>query len=223
MPTNDPLDFANAPPSVPRPVRARHPLGLPAGSVRSVITLMVAGLVWALILMARNEIIEIPLYLVYLMFLILGSFFAAHGNTIAAGQSPEPSPLHLPRGTLRWLLVLGFFGTIGWYVWSRGDFPDLRIENPREHPYLIVWILGAFFLGILIDRTVDRLSGGPAGPPAAYQDLLAWVSLLAMLGLAIEVVILLMINPTLEGGGINMPKWQTFLAAIISFYFGARS
>ncbi len=223
MPTNNPLDFANAPPSPPQPVPVRHPLGLPAGSVRAVIALMVAGLIWALIFRARNEIIEVPLYLVYLMFLITGSFFAAHGNSIAAGQSPEPSPLHLPRGTLRWLLVLGFVGTLGWYVWKWRDFPDLRIENPGEHPYLIVWMLGAFFLGMLVDRIVDHLLAGPAGPPAAYQDVLAWVSLLAVIGLAIEVVVLLMINPTLEGEKIHLPKWETFLSAIISFYFGARS
>ena len=49
------------------------------------------------------------------------------------------------------------------------------------------------------------------------------MSLLAVIGLAVEVVILLMINPTRPGAEIDLPKWQTFLAAIISFYFGTRT
>ena len=222
--SNDPLDFVAPAGARPLPAPVRHPLGLPAGSVRSLLALLVAGLTWALILTATENTIELPLYLCYLLFLIVGCFFASHGSSIAAGGRPEPSPWYLPRGTVRFLLVLGFALVIGWRTWTRGEFPRFRTDNPADHPYLPLWIIGAFFLGIAIDRFVDAWSARRGGPPAAYQDLLAWVSLIAILGLAVEVVVLFLINPTLEvEQQLNMPKWQTFFAAVVSFYFGARS
>lgn len=219
---NDPLNFDQLPARTPAAPVARHPLGLPAGSVRSIIALMVSGLVWALILTAKENTIEIPLYLGYLLFLIMGSFFASHGSSIAGDPKGGASPWHLPRGTFRFLLVLGFAAVIGWRTYSRGVLPEFRIggEAP-DHAYLLLWILGAFFAGMLATRLVRGVS--PSGPPAWYLDVLAWVSLIALLGLVVEVVILLMINPTLqEGDKLSLPKWQSFLSAILGLYFGAR-
>ncbi len=223
--SNDPLDFVNRPPSrSPLPPVVRHPLGLPAGSVRALIVLMVAGLIWTLILTAREKTVEIPLYLVYLLFLILGSFFAAHGNSIAGSTAGGKSPWHLPRGSVRLLLVLGFVAVIGWRTYTTGELPEFKTDNPSLHPFLPLWLLGAFFLGVLINRVVTGACGGPTCTPAWHQDILAWVSLIAMLGLAVEVAILFLINPGLEAERrINMPHWETFLAATLGFYFGARS
>ena len=62
----------NQPPAPSRPVPAtyRQPLGLPAGSVRAILTFIVLGLVWTVMLLPNSG--EIPLYLYYLMFLCLG-------------------------------------------------------------------------------------------------------------------------------------------------------
>lgn len=219
---NDPLNFEQQPVRTKAPTAPRHPLGLPAGSVRATIAMMVAGLIWALVLTAKEQTVEIPLYLCYLLFLIVGSFFASHGSSIAGNGSAGPSPWHLPSGTFRFLLILGFFGVFGWRTYSRGELPEIKVTHDlSEHAYLLVWILGAFFLGMLMTRLVAAVSSG--GTPAWYQDVLAWVSLLALIGLVIEVAVLLMINPTLEGEKINLPKWQTFLSAILGLYFGART
>lgn len=219
---NDPLNFEQLPTHTKASATPRHPLGLPAGSVRSIIALMVAGLVWALILTAKDKTVEVPLYLCYLLFLIMGSFFASHGSSIAGHPKAGPSPWHLPRGTFRFFLVLGFVAVLGWRTYTRGELPEIRVTHElSDHAYLLLWILGGFFLGMLMTRLVSAVS--PGGTPAWYQDVLAWVSLIALIGLAIEVVVLLMINPTLGGEEIKLPKWQTFLSAILGLYYGART
>ena len=96
----------------------RHPLGLPAGSVRAVLALSVLGLLWLLALRplpGQGEAlgkIQLPsafMNLQILMVLILAHFFAAHGHSIRRDAS-QRSPLGLPRGTIRFLLLAGYLG-----------------------------------------------------------------------------------------------------------------
>ncbi len=204
---------------------ARHPLGLPAGSVRAILALLVMGLIWTVTVLEQTHDVQPPIYLYYLMFLILGHFFAAHGHSIAAGQA-EPSPLHLPRGFIRAILLLGFVGVFAWRYYLTRDvstFADLK--NPAlEQPFLPFVLVGAFFLGLLAARLV-RLGARSSGVvPYWFQDVMAWVALLAVLGLTIEVLIQVVINPSVPPERrVQMPHWQAFLSAVISFYFGARS
>jgi len=225
---NKPL-FSSLDASQPESVAPRHPLGLPAGSVRALLALMILGLIWALVVLQQTQNIKPPpIYLYYLMFLALGHFFAAHGKSIAGKGSSEPSPLHLPRGVIRTLLLLGFVAVFAWRYYKLQDFDSfLKLQGPsdsEEQPFLPFVLVGAFFLGILATHVVRLGRDSSDATPPWFQDVLAWISLLAMLGLAAEVIILVVINPTLEPERqLHMPNWQMALAAIISFYFGVRS
>ena len=56
------------------------------------------------------------------------------------------------------------------------------------------------------------------------QDIEAWLALLAVMLLTLEVMFQLVINPTLPAERqINLPHIENILAAIVGFYFGARS
>src|SRR5260370_41974989 len=117
--TTPPVRAGNQPASPGRVIRpgaqgARQQLGLPAGSVRALLTFMILGLIWALMLLPEEKEVKIPLYLYYLMFLILGHFFAAHGHSIASPATGTASPLYLPRGTLRILIIVGFLAVMGY-------------------------------------------------------------------------------------------------------------
>jgi hypothetical protein len=204
------------------PPAPRQPLGLPAGSVRALLAIMVIGTIGALLLLHEENPQPIPLYLYYLLFLILGSYFAARSHRHVAPGAHEKHPLHLPRGTLRFLMIVGFIGVIGWGIYSDPKFLDRLSPPVADQPWLPVIIVGAFFAGILIARVADRVFGGPAGIPPWFQDLLAWVALLAMLGLVSEVIIRLVINPTLSQP-LNLPPWEGILGALVAFYFGLRS
>jgi hypothetical protein len=71
--------------------------------------------------------------------------------------------------------------------------------------YLLGWVFGL----------------GPRRRTYWFQDIQAWVSLLAMVFLAVEIVMRLFIRSLNEGKGL--PVWEGILVAIISFYFGVRS
>jgi hypothetical protein len=204
----------------------RHALGLPAGSIRAILAIMVLGLLWILMVLPEEKQIQIPVYLFYLTFLILGHFFAAHGHSIAAEGPVEKSPLYLPRGTLRTLFVLGFVAVLGWRYYVHRDWNDLlKLKDPLiEQAYLPLILVGAFFIGVFVARVVTPLISGPDGPSPWFQDIQAWVALLAAIGLGVEFLIHLVINPSLdEAQRVELPGMQIILASIISFYYGARS
>jgi hypothetical protein len=196
-PSSPPL--TQAPASVPSPI-PRQPLGLPEGSVRALLAIMVFGTIWALLLIHEDKPAPIPLYLYYLMFLILGSYFAARRHHQRPPGVRQAHPLHLPRGTLRFLMIVGFIAAIGWGFYSNPQFLD-RLNPPvTEQPYLPVVVVGAFFLGVLVARFGERVLAGPGA----------------------EVLIRLVINPTLSQP-LSLPPWESILAGLVAFYFGVRS
>src|SRR5258707_13249355 len=95
----------------------RHALGLPAGSVRALLAFGVLGYLWVLALAPTREgkslltenlqASQAFIYLQFLMVLILAHFFTAHGRSIGH-QVSRRSPLGLPRGSVRILLLGGY-------------------------------------------------------------------------------------------------------------------
>jgi hypothetical protein len=211
------------------PIRRRHPLGLPAGSVRALLAFMVFIIIWAMLLMPEEtgKDIRIPLYLYYLMFLILGSYFAARS------QAPTPPgvrvhhPLFLPRGSLRFLMIAGFAAAMGWGYYHNPESFEKRLlpAVSLEDVTLPLVLLSGFFLGVVVGRLANTFLADPlTGLPAWFQDILAWISLIAVLCLVAEFLIHLVINPHVTPERqVNLPHWEGFLAALVSFYFGIRS
>jgi hypothetical protein len=211
------------------PTETRHAFGLPAGSIRALIAFTILGLVWALMAMER----EIPLYLQYLMFLILGHYFAAHHRTIKPVDEREWSPLFMPRGMIRMLIFLGFAGALGaMYFFHHRDAPaefveELKMKDERtQNLYMPFVLVLGFFIGLVVAR-FGRLIGGKGGQPGWYQDIQAWFALMALLALVVVVVIELIINPAREAEAkplITLPAHlNQAMAAFVGFYFGARS
>src|SRR5438105_1062839 len=94
-------------------VPQRHALGWPQGSIRAILALMVVGLVCALMLMPlRGRLVPIPAYLLYLLFLVLGHYFAARGHSRTEGDAWGRQPLWLPRGSIRLLLLAALLAAV---------------------------------------------------------------------------------------------------------------
>jgi hypothetical protein len=219
MTGNPGLDPQAAAPA-PRQYR-RHALGLPAGSIRALLALMVLGVLWLLALYAPTEQGEVPLdfiYLQYVMILILAHFFAAHGNTIGKNVS-EHSPLGLPGGSVRFLLLAGYIGLIVWLVMNKRTF-ERAAEGTLFLPLVLV---SGFFVGFVVTKLV--LFTSPSGQlPFWFQDVQAWFALLAVFGLAIITMIHLFILPNIqESLRFGTTTIEIIVAAVVGFYFGARS
>jgi hypothetical protein len=203
-------------PSAPSEYR-RHPLGLPAGSVRALLALLVLGVLWLLALRPDQQIPVVYVYLQYVMILILASFFAAHGSSIGRHIS-QHHPLRLPGGTVRFVLLTGYLALVAWLFYNKAEFEPM----PTAPLILPLVLLTAFFLGYLTTRLVKAVSTNGI-PPDWFQDVQAWLALLAMLGLAV-IVLSVFIRPTIRADlQFDTMYLEMGVSAILGFYFGARS
>ena len=195
----------------------RHPLGLPAGSVRAVLSLTIVGLFWLLLLLPADMEGKVPLYLYFLLGLVL-LFFASHGRSIAPEGTTHRSPLGLPRGSIRGIILVGTVAVIVWCIKSDRELLIERLtpnlQQLQQWPYLLGALLGGFFLGWII-----RL--GPWKGVYWFQDVQAWISLIAIVLMGAEIVIRLFIRPNMDQE-IDLPLFEKILVGIVAFYFGVR-
>jgi hypothetical protein len=213
--------------TVPAPAPPRHALGLPAGSIRALLAFGVLGYLWILVLqpgpegqgpLASKQASLSFIYLQFLMVLILAHFFTAHGRTIGPHVSTA-SPLGLPRGSVRFLLLAGYIGLAVYLYQNQPTF-----QMPASGPVflLLLVLVSAYFLGHVLTGAVRFLGRGTL--PAWFQDIQAWIALLAILLLGIVAIVRLIINTDLPlENQINMPTAEATLAGLVGFYFGARS
>src|SRR4051812_42834086 len=88
----------------PAPEQLSHAWGLPEGSIRALLALLIFATTWAWLILDPSR--EVPASLRDLLFIILGHYFAARGRADAVSD-PGPTPLYLPRGSVRLILIAG--------------------------------------------------------------------------------------------------------------------
>jgi len=198
-----------------QPAIHRHPLNLPPGSVRAMLALMISGLFAILVALPGNRDVEMPLFLYPLLSLLL-VFAVTH-----RGHDPNQAtrPFGLPRALFRVVIVVCIIAAVTWqYVNHRELLWKRLTPTPTqlaEWPILLGALAGGFLVGTLLKL-------GPWRNTAMFQDLLAWLSLLCMIGLAIETLAVIFIHPTIPEG-LNLRHLESSLTAAVALYFGARS
>jgi hypothetical protein len=204
---------------------ARHALGLPAGSVRALLAFGVLGYLWIIALVPG--ILDQPhappafVFMQLVMILVLCHFIVAHGKTIGQTVSPY-SPLYMPRGVVRIILLVGYFGLAywTWKRWSEGTAP--QIDNIELVLFVGAMVMGAFLLGHISSNVMRWLTGGNL--PSWFLDVQAWVGLVALFLLAWVLIARLVINPTTTATTqLSLKYTEPAMAALVAFYFGARS
>jgi hypothetical protein len=196
----------------------RNPLGWPPGSVRGMLSLLIAIQFWLLLLLPDSKAVPVPINL-YLMLTLVGVFLISHGRSIATASDPTPSPLYLPGGTLR-VLIIG--GTIAVVAYLYANFPERltdRMKPARDQ--LAAWptIVGAYIGGFVLGY-IFRIM--PFRNNWLFQAFLAWLSMIAMAMLFIEIIIQAFINPTLPEK-FDLSTWAAVVTGIVSCYYGTRS
>jgi hypothetical protein len=193
----------------------RHPLNLPPGSVRALLALMISGLFAVLVALPADRVVELPLFLYPLLSLLL--VFAVTHRGHDTNQATRP--FGLPRGLFRFVIVAGIIAALAWQFVNNRELLWQRLTPTAaqlaDWPILLGALAGGFLVGTLLKL-------GPWRNTAMYQDLLAWLSLLCMIGLAIETLAVIFIHPTLPEG-LNLRHLESFLTAAVALYFGARS
>jgi hypothetical protein len=197
---------------------ARAPLGLPAGSVRGVLSLLIVVQFWLLLMLPEADKVAIPINL-YLLMTLVALFFVSHGKSIASATDPTPSPLHLPGGSLRFVILGGTAAVVGYLYMNH---PDRLYERLRFDPaQLSAWpgVVGAYVGGFLIGYLMRVM---PFRHFWACQAFQAWLAMIAMGILLVEIIIQAFINPTLKQR-FDLPVWEAIVTGITAYYFGARS
>jgi hypothetical protein len=205
--------------SAPAPAPIRHALGLPAGSVRALLGLSVLAQLWILAVASKDYLPPIFMYLLFLKVLILVHYYAAHGKTVGPVVSKRHA-LGLPRGSIRIVLMGGMIGLLFyvWHVHKEVDWKDVSSEKLFQ---LLGLVLAGFFIGHVL-TAIFRVPGGFI--PAWLQDVQAWLALLAAVGLAVVVLIYSVINTSVsDENRVLATNLELGLAALVGFYFGARS
>ena len=205
--------------------RRLHAFGLPGGSVRAVLAVLVFGGIWTWLWRRPDR--EMPPYLSDLMFIILGHYFAARAGR-EAGEAPGPPPLYLPRGTIRLLVVLGFASVAGVLSYQRRLWASDAARGVHLNPGGVTLILvGGFLVGVVLARLRQWWAARGRRLPRIVEDVRATVSLAAAVAL---LLILFGLWSPPEGGGLaaaqhflSKYRIEDALAAVVGFYFGSRS
>src|SRR5438067_7732094 len=107
----------------------RPPLGLPPGSIRGLLAMQITIIFWVLLLAPKENFVPVPLNLYFLLAMVM-VFFVSHGKSIARRAEPTASPLWLPGGTLRFLILAGTAAVFAYVIVNHPD----RLERLNPHP-----------------------------------------------------------------------------------------
>jgi hypothetical protein len=195
----------------------RPPLGLPPGSIRGILALQIVIILWMLLLAPDDRSVPVPLNLYFLLSLVM-VFFVAHGKSIARRDEPMPSPLWLPGGTLRFILLAGTAAVFAYVIYAHPE----RLERLTPHPDQMKnwkYYLGALAIGFVLGYGTRIL---PFRHGWAFQAFQAWIAIIAMATMFLEVIFQVIINFSLADR-IDPVSWQTAVTGIVAFYYGSRS
>jgi hypothetical protein len=182
--------------------------------------LIVFGTIWALLVLRPDR--EVPEYLRDVLFIVLGHYFAVRSRATADAEAGPP-PLFLPRGSVR-LLLIGGFVVVAFLLHRQERLFQIE-QNPAVATLLLVF---GFLLGVVVKQVGAWWTGRGRTTPRILEDLRALVSLSAAVLLALVVWDQLL--PGSQHWGLSEIKLGLgrlgpphILAAIVGFYFGARS
>jgi len=198
---------AMALPSIPK---TAPPLGLPPGSVRAILALLLCGSLWYEVLKGvppATILVESSLLVVAFYFGVRST--APVGTPVIPTSVPVSHPLRLPRGSVRGILLFGFFAIFA-YLW-------IRDRSLAQEFVLISQVLGSYLTGFVIASILERrqrLGKRPSVVVAVFRHVNA-----------VGAIVL-----TLYMCGVLLAGWFQYypqitgnsLAWIVAYYFGSR-
>lgn len=211
------------PESLTRDWTSLFAFGLPAGSIRAILAILILGTSCGLVV-SRPDL-ELPAYLRDLLFLILGHYFALRRGQ-AEPLQVGPPPLFLPRGSIRLLIILGFCTVLGVIIY-RGA-PMRPAKSPAVYTLFLV---AGFLIGVITSKITDFIVSRGHRPHRLWADIRAGIALLAALilvALAWNEVYPFLPQPRDDLPGRVRTHLKEFglehvFGAIVGFYFGSRS
>ena len=193
----------------------RHPFGLPMGTVRGFMSVLICAFFWIFLLLPEGKAHTAPLAHFFLLTLVFLAF-ASHPFPVDDQKSE-----FLPWA-MRVLFVGGSAAAVIYTAVEHTDRLTTRLTpSPDEvvqWPLLLATLSGGFGLGIFLRFVLGRGSD-------LFQTLRAWIGVVAILLLIAETVYQFAIRPSLgEPPGPDATKvWEGVIIAFVAAYFGSRA
>jgi hypothetical protein len=187
--------------------KKQNALGLPSGSVRAILAIIVFGGICWWLSTKPNE--QVPNTFSNLLFIIMGHYFAVrHDHGI---KTYSPPPLWLPKGSVRSLLFIMFAFTTIWLIYHNQFYSNKLTQSAVT----LILVIG-FLLGVVKSYIFTKTN-------KLMEDVRAIVSIVAGIGLlALTFGAYKIHNDSIKDFLIQF-KTEDVLAAIVGFYFGTKS
>ncbi len=204
------------------PARPRPPLGLPSGSIRALLTILIVVVV--IVHVIRNQVIEPvgekkvdPVWIETLMIALAHYFTSRRFITLPAAVirqleqdrllEEEAHPLYLPKHSIRVIIVAAFVGM--------AVYLGMKNHLVQEEPLSILGVVLAYLLGMVTRRIFAWWTEGKQTDASrSWED-------------AKAVVVLGLLLFTASADLLNHPDWvppgvRNTSLALVLFYFGSR-
>lgn len=192
----------------------RYPLGLPSGSVRALLTLIVVGVTCTDIIKGLSiEAVWAETLMVALAhYFTSRRFVQLPPETLRKLEDDnvipkEPLPLYLPRGTIRFLILGSFIG-VAVYQYRQG-----KLAEPSTFAMFVTLL--AYFAGTTFRGCMNWWYRG-----RNVQEARWWAD-----AKAVAVLVALVVTSLLQvlGTQSHAPLWlENITMAMVLFYFGSR-
>lgn len=197
---------------------SQMPLGLPRGTIRGILALTITGLFWILLFLPDEKQIKIPLNLYFMLGLVL-LFFVTHiqPEERRSNRDPEGFPFYI--SIFRMVIVFGTLAVLAFQFINHRERLIERLTPSADQ--LTGW--PAYLLAMVFGFTIGYLFKILPGKNNWFvQAFSAWVSIIAMASMVIELMIQAFINPELKSQ-VDLQAWQTIVTGLVAFYFGSRT
>lgn len=194
----------------------RHPYGLPLGTVRGFMSLLICSFFWIFLLLpdGGNRPPTAPLGHFFLLTLVFLAF------------ASNPFPREAGRSEfLPWLMrVLFVSGSVAAVAYTAYAYPDrlaTRLTPDKadigQWPVLLATFSGGFALGLLSRTLLGNHND-------LFQTFRGWIGVIAILLLIVETVFQFAVLPSLAEAPSEtaMKVWEGAIIGFVATYFGTR-
>jgi hypothetical protein len=188
--------------------------GLPSGSVRGVLSVLICSFFWIVLLYPPDVKVQPPLAHFFLLTLVFLAF-ASH---------PFPGPdarTHMLPWLLRVLFVGGSVVVVAFAVYKDPQLAADRLTPNKDEiaqwPVLLGCLAGGFGVALFLRFVLGRHS-------EIFMTLRAWIGVIAMLLLLVETILQFLVLPNVTDKNPEAVKiWEGVIIAFVAAYFGSRA